>query len=62
MVSVINCDLSEIIGLVEKILILISILNIFPKFYLDLVLNWKSHSLTCLDITYNSIHFPLLLF
>jgi hypothetical protein len=36
MASVINCDYSENTGLVEKILVLVLILEIFPNFLFEL--------------------------
>jgi hypothetical protein len=38
--TVMNCDNNEKIGLAEKILILVSVLRIFPNSYLSLILGW----------------------
>jgi hypothetical protein len=41
--NIINCDCSDKIGLAEKILVLVSILKMFPNYRLNLVMNQKSN-------------------
>lgn len=45
---------SKKIGLIKKILILVSNLKTFPNYPLNLVSNWRSHSCTCLLLTSTS--------
>jgi hypothetical protein len=46
--NVTNCDCSDKTGIGEKILVFVSMLEMFPNYRLNFVMNGKSHFCSCL--------------